>query len=261
MLVPMLCVLLAGPIADVKPLPAAHAHNDYMHVRPLLDALEQGFCSVEADIFRVDDELLVAHEEATLKPERTLRALYLEPLRRRARENGGRIYRRGPTVTLLIDIKRDGEQTYALLRRQLEEYRDILTSVERGKLRRRAVTVILSGDCPRATVAADEPRYAGIDGRVTDLGSRAPAHEMPLISDNWGAIMKWRGAGPMPDEEKARLREIVAKAHGAGRRVRFWGAPGNEAFWTELLRAGVDLLNADDLPRLSRFLNDTRRPR
>ena len=65
----------------------------------------------------------------------------------------------------------------------------------------------------------------------------------------------------MPDEEQARLREIVAKAHGAGRRVRFWGAPGNEAFWTELLRVGVDLLNADDLPRLSRFLNDTRRPR
>jgi hypothetical protein len=257
----MLCVLLASPVADAKPLPVAHAHNDYMHARPLLDALEQGFCSVEADIFRVGDELLVAHEEATLKPERTLRALYLEPLRRRARENGGRIYRRGPTVTLLIDIKRDGEETYALLRRQLEEYRDILTSVERGRLRRRAVTVILSGDCPKATVVADEPRYASIDGRVADLESRAPAHEMPLISDNWSSLMKWRGSGPMPDDEQVRLRDIVAKAHAAGRRVRFWGAPGNEAVWTELLRAGVDLLNADDLPRLSRFLRDQHRPR
>ncbi|HEY3789313.1 MAG TPA: hypothetical protein VGL71_10685, partial [Urbifossiella sp.] len=34
-----------------SPLRHAHAHNDYEHKRPLLDALEQGFCSVEADIW------------------------------------------------------------------------------------------------------------------------------------------------------------------------------------------------------------------
>ena len=36
---------------DVSPLRRAHAHNDYYHKRPLLDALDQGFCSVEADVF------------------------------------------------------------------------------------------------------------------------------------------------------------------------------------------------------------------
>ena len=34
-----------------KPLGQAHAHNDYYHKRPLLDALSHGFCSVEADVF------------------------------------------------------------------------------------------------------------------------------------------------------------------------------------------------------------------
>ena len=36
--------------------PAFHAHNDYLHSRPLLDALDQGFDSVEADVFLVNEE-------------------------------------------------------------------------------------------------------------------------------------------------------------------------------------------------------------
>ncbi len=32
-------------------LSQAHAHDDYEHDRPLLDALEHGFTSVEADIW------------------------------------------------------------------------------------------------------------------------------------------------------------------------------------------------------------------
>ena len=43
-----------GPYAgliQVVPLPNAHAHNDYEHKRPLFDALDHGFCSVEADVF------------------------------------------------------------------------------------------------------------------------------------------------------------------------------------------------------------------
>src|SRR4051812_12734941 len=35
-------------------LSRAHAHNDYEHEHPLLDALEAGFASVEADVWLVD---------------------------------------------------------------------------------------------------------------------------------------------------------------------------------------------------------------
>ena len=82
--------------ADPKPLIHAHAHNDYEHQHPLLDALDQGFCSVEADIYLVEGQLLVAHNRKDVKPERTLQALYLDPLRERAKRNGGRIYPNGP---------------------------------------------------------------------------------------------------------------------------------------------------------------------
>src|SRR3990172_9175630 len=79
----------------VEPLPNAHAHNDYWHERPLFDALDHGFTSVEADVFLRDGNLLVGHELAELKPESTLESLYLDPLARRVRENGGRVYPNG----------------------------------------------------------------------------------------------------------------------------------------------------------------------
>src|SRR5207249_11561405 len=90
-----------------KPLIRVHAHNDYEHKRPLLDALDHGFCSVEADIYLVDGRLLVAHMRSQVQPERTLEKLYLEPLRQRVKKNGGSVYPAGPELVLLIDIKTD----------------------------------------------------------------------------------------------------------------------------------------------------------
>ena len=51
---------------DVQPLERAHAHNDYEHDRPLLDALDQGFTSVEADVWLVDGQLYLGHDAPDL---------------------------------------------------------------------------------------------------------------------------------------------------------------------------------------------------
>lgn len=83
------------PAFAQTPLPNAHAHNDYEHARPLLDALDHGFCSVEADIYLVDGALLVAHDRKDVKPERMLQSLYLDPLRERVKTNNGRVYPNG----------------------------------------------------------------------------------------------------------------------------------------------------------------------
>ena len=66
----------------------------------------------------------------------------------------------------------------------------------------------------------------------------------------------------MPDAEKAKLREYVAKAHKRGRLVRFWATPEKEAVWKELLAADVDLINTDKLAELQKFLltNDRGKP-
>src|SRR5438105_6300377 len=93
------------PASPVVPLRHAHAHNDYEHKRPLFDALDHGFCSVEADVFLVRGALLVGHTQLDLQPERTLEKLYLDPLRARIKANGGQVYKNGPTIWLLVDVK------------------------------------------------------------------------------------------------------------------------------------------------------------
>ena len=115
-------------MASLKPLPRAHSHNDYEQPRPLFEALDQGFCSVEADIFVVDGQLLVGHTKESLKPGLSLESLYLAPLRKRIKENRGRVYPSVATIHLLIDIKTDATATYQVLRRTLERYSDILTT-------------------------------------------------------------------------------------------------------------------------------------
>ena len=255
------CVMLTSSsfgqnAAHVVPLPNAHAHNDYLHERPLLDALDHGFCSVEADIFLQDGELRVAHFFFQLRPGVTLQKLYLDPLKERVQKNGGSVYADSDIeFTLLIDIKREGAEVFKALHQVLEEYSFMLSEVKDGKYTRRAVTVVISGDRPQTEITAANPRWCGIDGRLGDLDSKKPAHLLPLISDRWSSHFKWRGEGHMPKDERTKLHDITEKAHAAGRRVRFWATPENEAVWKALLAARVDLLNTDDLAGMQRFLS------
>ncbi len=245
--------------AAVRPLAQAHAHNDYRHDRPLLDALAHGFTGVEADIYLVDGDLFVAHDRDEITPERTLRRLYLDPLRERVRQNAGHVYPGGPQITLLIDIKSEAAATYRALDRILAEYRDVFTSFGPDGRSDKAVLAVISGNRPFELMKSQKVRYAGYDGRLTDLHSDAPADLMPLISDRWTAHFKWRGVGEIPADERRKLREIVQVSHDKGRRVRFWATPDNPSparatLWRELVTAGVDLINTDDLEGLQQFL-------
>jgi glycerophosphoryl diester phosphodiesterase len=186
-----------------------------------------------------------------------LQSLYLDPLRERAAKNGGRIYRNGPEVTLLIDIKSSWQTTYPALRETLKQYSDILSTFESGHKTTNAVVAIITGDRSREMFEGESIRYAALDGELTDLDSDAGAELIPWISSNWSATFKWRGKGPMPPEEQTKLKQIVAKAHQHGRRVRFWGAPDNAIFWQAMLANGVDLINTDDLEGVEKFLSSS----
>jgi hypothetical protein len=238
----------------VTPLRQAHAHNDYLHARPLLDALDHGFASVEADIFLVDGRLLVAHTERELKDDRTLEALYLDPLHQRVRANGGSVFPGGGRFTLLVDIKTAGPATYAALEKVLDKYPDMVSVVRDGKMESKAVDVVISGNRPREVMADQSVRYAGYDGRWSDLDSELPVHLMPIVSDNWGLHFRWNGKGPIGDKDRQNLDDAVARAHAHGRRLRLWAAPDTVDAWRVLAVAGVDLINTDNLAGLETFL-------
>ncbi|MCH5674462.1 phosphatidylinositol-specific phospholipase C/glycerophosphodiester phosphodiesterase family protein [Streptomyces gilvus] len=245
-----------------RPLWRAHAHNDYEHPRPLFDALDHRFGSVEADIFLVGDQLLIGHTVDDLDPTRTLESLYLDPLSRIVKANHGSVYRgwRRP-LQLLIDIKTEGSSTYLELDRHLRRYPHLFTTYAHGRVHPGAVTNVISGDrAARVPMEAQSVRRAFYDGRLTDLGTPAPASFVPLVSDNWQLTFTWLGEGAFPDAERRRLRGIIGQAHKAGQKVRFWNTPdlagpARDALRTELLTAGVDYVNTDDLAGLESFLD------
>lgn len=253
----LLALVLSGCVSSTSPraLPRAHAHNDYAHARPLAEALEHGFCNIEADVWLVDGKLLVAHDRKDVKPERTLESLYLDPLRERVKANGGRVYRGWPTLTLLVDVKSEAKATYAALEAVLARYAEILTVYENGRERPGAVSIVVSGNRTLEMVKAAPRRYSALDGRSSDLDLAEPVTVYPWISENWAKLSKWKGQGPLPETDRATLRAWVGRAHAKGRKLRFWNYPETPEAWRILVEENVDMIGTDHLARLRDFLS------
>ncbi|HEX6446497.1 MAG TPA: hypothetical protein VF053_15485 [Streptosporangiales bacterium] len=248
-------------LTNVTPLSGAHAHGDCDHDRPLLDALEHGFTSVEADVWYADGEVLVGHHRADTDPSRTLAGLYLEPLAKLVANHGGSVFPGHRGFQLLIDLKHDHPDIYPAVEDALRQFPGLVSSWQDGELTEGALTAVVSGERPRAVMSGRALRHAGYDGRLSDIGSGLHRTFMPLVSDDWTSTFTWTGVGPMPDHERARLHEIVTSAHADGHLVRFWATPdeigdARTSLWTELRDAGVDYLNTDDLPGLRDFLTE-----
>lgn len=242
------------PPARVTFLVRAHSHNDYLHARPLQDALDKGFGSVEADIHLTGNQLWIGHIFA-INPKLTLQSLYLEPLRARIKSNGGWVYAPGETLTLLIDVKQDARDSYNVLNRVLAGYADILTRVENGQVIPGPVKVVLTGNRDRELLRGQPVRYAFFEGTLNDLNGTEPVSLLPAVSESWKAAgFRWNGTGEMPAAEREKLRQLAQKAGVQGRTLRLWDAPDTPAAWNELLLAGVTLINTDHLPELRDFL-------
>lgn len=248
----------AASTDGVQPLERAHAHNDYEHDRPLFDALSHGFRSVEADVWLVDGELCIGHDAPDCS--RTLESLYLKPLAEIARSNGGEIYD-GSTepLRLYVDVKDGGREVWDVLADQLDDRPQLVTSWVGDREVTRAVEVVVSGQLANQTFE-DHVRLAAGDGRiVAPPPADATSADLVVLSDNWTRLFSWQGVGPMPEDQRQKLHDLVDQAHSDGYEVRFWATPDTEpstreAVWRELVDADVDQINTDHLPELEAFL-------
>lgn len=248
--------LAAAPPKDVKPLRDGHSHNDYWRNRPMLDALDHGFCSVEADVFLRDGVFWAGHSKAEIQLRRNLETIYLQTLKEQIRLNGGTVYPGVETFYLWIDIKEDPEEAWAVLSPLLEKYSEILCSVTDGVKKPGPVQVLITGNRPVRSFKAPEGKtfYALLDVRFDDLDDPGiPAWLIGAVNENWGRICSWKGKGEFPAEQRAELKALIDKAHGHGLPLRFWGAPQNVTFWTELRHLGVDFINTDHLTTFRNF--------
>ncbi|MFT6213651.1 MAG: hypothetical protein ACJAS3_000035 [Roseivirga sp.] len=248
---------LVSGCAQSIPLKNAHAHNDYEHKRPLLDALKNGFTSVEADVYLIENELFVYHDRPE-KPsqDRTLEKLYLKPLLERVQANGGRVYPNyNDFFYLMIDFKTEGESTYNALKPLLQKYESILSVVDKGSRQiDKPVLVFISGNRPITTMLSEGINLATLDGRPSDLGKGISSKKMPVISQNFDQFSRWNGVGEMPDKDKLGITDLINTAHAEGKKVRLWAIPDMSNAWKALMDLGLDFINTDKLVEFNQFM-------
>lgn len=242
-------------VAAQQPLPNAHAHNDYVHKRPLAEALENGFTSIEIDVFLHNGELKVAHVPLGLGKKKNIQQLYLDPIRRIITNNGGRVYSGYSTpVILMIDFKTGGTETYLKLKEVLAAYRDILTVYHHDSvLEQKAVNILISGSAPVAALLKEETALATVDAGLHSMGDTLQAKVVTRYSSGWGAYFTWKGKGKMPEAQQQKLNALVAQAHSMGKHIRLYHIPDKPGVWRTLTEAGVDWINTDKLAVYSAF--------
>ncbi|HWA34173.1 MAG TPA: hypothetical protein VG737_08595 [Cyclobacteriaceae bacterium] len=227
----------------------AHAHNDYEHARPLFDALQNGFNSVEADVHLKDGVLVVAHNKVTRQSPQLMK-LYLSPLDSLLKVNHGSVFSKSTSpFYLMIDIKTDGPETYTAIRKMMTTYPRL--KCKSGSC---PVKVFLSGERPVSLMMADGYDGLSIDGRPSDLEKGYSLEWMPVISDNYSKWCSWDGKTMPAKNDLRRVRELAERVHAEGRKLRLWAIPDNILAWRELSNAGVDLINTDHLEALNRYL-------
>ena len=236
-----------------------HAHNDYENPNPLVDALENGFVSVEADVYLIDDNLYVSHDlPVKLDSSLTLESLYLNPIENHIENNNGLVYKNySGSFYLMIDFKTSAKPTYSMLKSILSNYSSIISIVTNGVEQKRVIKVFISGQegCrPISEVLNDEPKLAGLDGRPEDLQKNIPSSIMPVISDNYANLLSWNGYEEINKEEWENLRLLVQETHAQNKLLRLWAAPDNSIVWKFLLDNGVDLINTDQLNEFRKFI-------
>ena len=251
----VLLLLLMGWIpciggAQIAKMPLGHSHNDYERRVPFYEAWVAGMASIEADIWLVDDELYVAHDREDIRPERTLRRMYLEPVAREMTLNGGRCEVNGAPLQLLIDLKTDYIQTLPALVKMLAEYPDCFDPRENPE----AVRVVVSGSMPSPEHFADYPVSVSFDGRPGIVYDSVQLRRVALLSAPLVQYAAWNGQDELPEDQAERIAQFVQNGHDLGVKVRFWGCPDTERAWRTFINLGVDFINTDRPGVLGSFL-------
>jgi hypothetical protein len=230
------------------------AHNDYLHKRPLFDALENGYVNIEADIFLQNNKLVIAHWFPFFKEKRTLEDLYFVPLNHYLQLHSTDSIPFQFPITLFIDIKSSPKNTYIALRSLLNKYSNILTSYENGVIKQGKVNIVITGRKPVGLIKKEHKRFVMMDDMLNGSDTSAISNIYASSSCKYSHILSWTGMGRIPDKEKSKLQDLITIAHSQGKKARLWASPENDKVRTELIACGVDYIVTDKLIELKQYL-------
>ncbi|KAM3422396.1 hypothetical protein BST61_g2748 [Cercospora zeina] len=270
------------PTKNTMPIPC-HSHNDYWRDIPLLDAIHAGCTSVEADIWLDESsgQLDVGHHRVGLSTNHTLQKLYieliLELLDQQNPANGSSksgIFPRAPnqTLTLLLDFKSDPSALLPHVLDEIEalEQRSYLSHCENDHFITGPVTIVATGLIPpqlsSESLGPNRTIFTDLPLDTLEILPDAPLNTSHapvathLCRPDGGsyASTSFRSSiggvtrGGFSATQLAKIRKLVATAHEAGLKARYWDTPAwptslRNYVWQTLVDEGVDVLNVDDL--------------
>lgn len=231
----------------------AHSHNDYENNPPFMLAYKNHFGSIEADIWAVNGELFVSHNEKDINTSRTLDSLYLQPIVRIFRKNGGHAWNDNKgTFQLMIDLKTPVDPTLSLLIQKLAQYPDVFNP----RINKNAVRIVITGNRPDPARFKNYPEFVFFDANVALKYSKKQLKRIALYSENFRNFSSWNGEGVINEQEKTRLEGIIDSVHLVKRKIRFWNSPDNPDAWSLFIEMGIDFINTDHIEKLSDFLTN-----
>lgn len=247
---------------DIVPIPC-HSHNDYWRRIPLFEAIHYGLTGVEADVWHINDDLLVGHNKASLTANRTFQSLYVNPLVELLdKQNPKTVFDNATghgvfdtdqdqTLVLLVDFKTDGHDLWPIVRSQLEPLRKrgYLTHWDGKKVKPGAVTVVGTGNTPFDLVIAnttyrdvffdaplDKVSRSGKESRLrarqqgnNGVKDKSPDDFNPGTSYYASISMRdaigpiWKGR--ITPSQLDIIRDQIRGAQKRGLKVRYWDTP------------------------------------
>lgn len=240
----ILLLLLWLPLAGFAQgiyLEKAISANDHKRKKPLQEALE-------AQCAGVSIKLKVAKDGSIKCGSETFENLYLKPIQSRIAENQGNAYE-GRTEEFFIFAEIDGDSSLAF--RSFETlcaaYADILSGLDNGQRRRKAIRIVLSGDVPLHRIAIAQTRYFHVDEDLQKPDARWNGNQVATASIAFSKHYSWNGEGNMPNMQYMSIMGQVKNAHKVGRLVRLSAIPESLNAFSILDGTGADFLEVDDL--------------
>lgn len=219
----------------------AHAHNDYEHQRPFYEAFELGFGSIEADVYGINGELLVAHEIGQVKSNRTLKSLYLDPIEKELKSE-----KQSNFHLFLIDLKTSADSTMPLLVKALAPLSSLI--------QKQNIKIVVSGNRPAPKDYVRYPAWITFDGRKDEVVPAFAKDRIYLVSESFVKFGLWDGQSPMKPALKEKLQVFINAVHADGKKIRLWATPDTLIAYQTLLSLGVDYIGTDHLSALADYL-------
>lgn len=227
----------------------AHSHNDYLNSEPFYRSYKAGFGSIEADVYPVGGELLVAHKKEEIEAQQTLDKLYLTPLLRQLTTDTAR------HLNLLVDIKEDYKTALSLLVKSLEPLKEYLSTTQKPN----RLTILISGTRPTPAGYKNYPGYIFFDDDLKLPHTTEEWNQVGLVSLPFDKISAWKGVGLISSVDEKAVKHKIDSVHGAGKLIRFWAAPDTETSWALQKKLHADLIGTDMIDELSTYFRRTKK--